>query len=1043
MRVAGLQGAIIRFAVRFRGPVLALSCLLVIYGAYALHAATYDVFPEFAPPQVSIQTEAPGLSPRQVELLVTRPIEAAVNGVAGLDRMMSSSIQGLSVVTVYFGASNDLYRDRQLVAERLGSVTAGLPANVQPPLMAPLTSSTGTVLMAGLTSRSRSLMELRSLAEWTIRPSLLSVTGVAGVEISGGEEQSIAIMVHPDRLQRFGLGLDDVLAAARQATGVLGAGFISTPNQRITLQTEGQSASPRDIARTVLLRRAGVSITLGDVADVVLAPEPAIGGATIMGEPGVVLNITAQYGANTLAVSEGIEAALGDLRPALARDGVVLDDGIFRPANFIVAATRNLRSSLVIGAVLVVLVLFLFLFNLRTAAICCTAIPLSLLAAVIVVQELGLTLNTMTLGGLALALGEVVDDAVIGTENIARRLRENRRHPRPQPAARIVLEASFEVRSAVVYATFAVILVFLPVVTLSGISGRLFAPLGITYILAVLASLAVAITVTPALALLLLPGHTRSDEPPVVHWTRRHYERLLLRLVRMQRLAIAATMVATLAGAAVLPFLGATFLPDFREGHFVVHMTAIPGTSLTESLRMGARVSALLARLPFVRSVAQRAGRAELTADTHGTHQSEIEVDLRPGAEDEAGSAKAAILRALAAVPGMNFAVNTFLTERIEETLSGFAAPVAVDIYGNDLAALAGAAQDVARVLGTVPGARSVQMQSPLGLPQLTVRLRRADLQRWGFRPVQVLERLQTAYGGTVVGQSYDGERVLDVVVRLAPGRGDGVLDVAGLKLRSADGGTVLLRQVADVRMQSGPYQIQHDGGRRLETVTLDVQGRDVASFVRQARSRIAARVALPAGTYVTFAGTAAEQAEAQRDLAFKSLVALVGIVLLLSAVTRNWRNLLLVLVNLPFALVGGLVAVVLTGGVLSLGSMIGFVALFGITLRNSMMMIAHYEHVVAVDGLAWGVEAAVRGAADRLAAILMTSLVTGLGLLPLAIGMNASGREIEGPMALVILAGLVTSTALNLLLLPVLALRFGRFERTADEFASVDAVPL
>jgi CzcA family heavy metal efflux pump len=1042
VRIAGPQGAIIRFAVRFRGVVVALWSLVLIYGIYALSQATYDVFPEFAPPQVSIQTEAPGLSAEQIEALVTRPIETAVNGVPSLQRMASNSILGLSIVTVYFDPSTDLYRDRQLVSERLATAAGQLPAGVEPPTMTPLTSSTGTVLEAGLTSPTQSLMRLRTIATWTIRPSLLSVPGVAGVEIFGGQEASTQILVHPERLIGFALSIDDVLAAARHATGVRGAGFISTANQRITLQTEGQSAGPEDIARTVLARHEGASVTLGDVADVIEAPESAIGGALVMGQPGVVLNITSQYGANTLEVTKGVEAALADLRPALQQEGVVLHDSLFRPANFITTATDNLRSSLIIGGVLVVAILFLFLFDLRTAAICGTAIPLSLLAAVMVLQHFGVTLNTMTLGGLALALGEVVDDAVIGVENIARRLRENKRRHDQRPAARVILEASFEVRSAVVYATFAVILVFLPVVTLSGVAGRLFGPLAITYILAVLASLVVAVTVTPALALLLLPGHTRDREPPVLHWTRQRYLSLLSKLERKPRLVIAAAAVLTLAGVASLPFFGATFLPDLREGHFIVHMTAMPGTSITESLRMGARVTAALVQLPFIRSVAQRAGRAELTADTHGTHQSEIEVDLKPLSGDDAESAKADILKALADFPGVNFAVNTFLTERINETLSGYTAPVAVDIYGKDLQALDAAAQEVAGVLSALRGATSVQIQSPLGLPQLTIKLRRADLLRWGFDPVRVLDLIRTAYQGDVVGQTYDGDRVFDVVVKLAPQRREAVLGLRDLPLEAPDGSYVPLRELADIDFTSGLYQIQHQGGRRLETVTLDVEGRDLASFVRDAQKQIAAKAKLPSGTYIEFTGAAEGEAQAQRDLALKALLAGIGIVILLSIVTRNWRNLLLILANLPFALVGGIVVALLSGGVLSLGSLIGFVTLFGITLRNSMMMISHYEHLVEVEGMPWGLDTAVRGAADRLAAILMTSLVTGLGLLPLAVGMNAPGREIEGPMALVILGGLVTSTALNLLVLPTLAWRYGRFEPESPELETLAANP-
>ena len=1036
MRVTGLQAAIIRLALRLRGIVVVLFGLLVAYGAYSLEYASYDAFPEFAPPQVDVQTEAPGFSSEQVEALVTRPVEAAINGVTHLRRTASNSIPGLSDIKVYFDPSTDPFRARQLVAERLASVASQLPSGVLSPTMTPLTSSMATVMVIGLTSPTLSQMQLRTIANWTVRPRLLAVPGVAGAEIFGGDEQSTQIRVHPRQLIRFGLGLDDVLAAARRAVGVRGAGFLSTPNQRITLQSE-QPTGPADIARVVVAHRPGGDVTLGDVADVVEAPMPAIGGAAIMGLPGVVMNIDEQYGANTLEVTHAIDRALADLQPILQKEGAVLHDSLFRPAKFITVATDNLRSSLIIGAVLVIAVLFLFLFDLRAAAICCTAIPISLLAAIVVVQHFGITLNTMTLGGLAIALGEVADDAVIGIENITRRLRENRRRPNPRPDARVVLEATFEVRSAVVYATFAVILVFLPVVTLSGVAGRLFAPLGITYILAVLASLVVALTVTPALSLLLLPHHTPEREPPLVRWTRRHYEALLHRAVRLPRVALAAALMLTAGGVALLPLFGANFLPELQEGHFIVHMSAIPGTTVVESLRMGARVTAALARLPIVRSVAQRAGRAELAAagDTHGPHQSEFEVDLRRLSSNEARSAKAEILHRLANFPGVNISANTFLAERVDETFSGYTTPVAVNVYGNDLHRIEVTAQKIATVLRDVRGAASVELQSPSGLPQLTITLRPADLQHWGFDPVQVLDAIRTAYQGDVVGQTYRGNQVFDVVVTLAPPREDVVAAVGSLPLRAPDGTYVALRRIADVRETTGLYEIHHQGGRRLQSVTLDVQGRDLASFVKDARRQIAAKISLPRGTYVEFSGAAEAQASAQRDLILKSLLAGIGIVLLLSVVTRNWRNLLITMVNLPFALVGGVVAALLSGGVLSLGTLVGFVTLFGITLRNTMMMISHYEHLVEVDGLEWSRETAVRGAADRLAAVLMTSLVTGLGLLPLAIGMNTPGREIEGPMALVILGGLFTSAALNLLILPALAARYGRFApRVGDD---------
>ncbi|CEG10553.1 Cation efflux system protein CzcA [Afipia felis] len=1026
---SGPQAAIIGFAIRFRGIVIVLACLLIAYGIYALGHAKYDVFPEFAPPQVGIQTEATGLTPEQVEVLVTRPIENAINGVTGVQTMRSTSIQGLSVVTVFFDSSSDIYRDRQVVAERLASAAQQLPQGVQPPVMTPLTSSTSNVLVIGLTSQQRTLMDLRTTAQWTIRPRLLAVPGVAKIAVFGGEERSIQIQVHPDELIRYGLGLNEVLTAARRATGVRGAGFIDTKNQRIVFQSEGQSLTAETIARTVLLSHGASSITLANVADVVEAPEPLIGGASIQGKTGVILNISEQYGANTLEVTKAIEAALQDLRPSLQADGIVLHADLFRPANFINAATSNVRDSLILGGVLVIVVLFLFLFDLRTAAISCAAIPLSLLAATIVLEKLGATLNTMTLGGLAISIGVVVDDAVIDVENIIRRLRENAQLPQPSRIARVVLDACLEVRGAIVYATFVVILVVVPIMTLSGIAGRLFAPLGLAYVLAVLASLVVALTVTPALSMVFLAGKVLAKDPPVVRWTRGGYERLLRNVAQHPRPLMVAAAAFTIAGCAALPFFGGSFIPELKEGHFIVHMTAVPGTSLDESLRLGTRITDALRQLPSVRSVAQRVGRAELADDTYGPHYSEFEVDLNPlsGAETEA--AQADIRKDLTGFIGVNFSVMTFLTERVEETLSGYTAAMVVNIFGNDLDVLDQKAQEIARVLGGVTRATDVQVQSPPGLPQLTIRLRKADLERWGFDAVEVLDLVRTAYQGDIVGQTYLGNQVFNVITILDRESRDSITKVGDLPLRSPSGTFVLLKQIADISEAAGRYQVLHQGAQRLQTVTANVTGGDVSSFVRAAKAAIAAKVQLPAGTFLQFAGAAAAQAQSQRDLIVNSIIAGVGIVLLLSIVTRNWRNLLLVLANLPFAAVGGVLAVFATGGLLSLGAMVGFVTLFGITLRNSILMIAHYEHLVETEGMPWELETAIRGARDRVIPILMTSIVTGLGVLPLAIGMGDPGREIEGPMAVVILGGLLSSMALNLLVLPTLALRYGRFE--------------
>lgn len=1042
-RPSGLQAGIIAFSIRFRGIVIALACVLVVYGVYGLVGAKYDVFPEFAPPQVGIQTEAPGLTPEQVEVLVTRPIETAVNGVPGIQSLRSNSIQGLSVVNVFFDPASDIYRDRQVVAERLAAAAQQLPQGVQPPAMTPLTSSTSVVLVAGLTSSTRSLMELRTLAEWTVRRRLLAVPGVSDVLVFGGDTRSIQVQVHPEKLVKYGLGMGDVLTAARQATGVRGAGFIDTPNQRIVFQSEGQSVQPEDIAATVVVTHGTGRVTLGQVADVVQAPEPPIGAAAIEGRPGVILDVSEQYGANTVEVTQAVQAALQDLKPAITAQGVVLSAELFRPANFITTALSNIRSSLIVGGILVIVVLFLFLFNLRTAAIACTAIPLSLLTATLLLEKFGISLNTMTLGGLAIAIGEVVDDAVIGVENIVRRLHENRKLDSPRSEAKVVFDAVFEVRSAVVYATLAVILVFLPIIALPGIAGRLFGPLGLAYILAVLASLVVALTVTPALGMAWLAGRRGEvADPPVVRWSRGRYQHLLERIVGRSRTLMIAAIGFTLLSIAALPFFGAGFIPELKEGHYILHMSAAPGTSLEQSLRLGARVSTALRRIPEIRSVAQRVGRAEKAGDTFGTHYSEFDVDLKPLSGEAAEAVQGQIRKVLSGFVGVNFSLKTFLTERVEETLSGYTAAVAVNVFGTDLDVLDIKAQEIARVLGKVRGASEVQVQSPPGLPQISIRLRKLDLERWGLNAVEVLDIVRAAYQGDVVGQTYDGDQVFNVITILdSQSRGD-PSRVADLPLRTPSGSFVSLKQVADVTSSSGRYQVQHDGARRLQSITANVAGTDVKSFVQDAKAAIAAQVKLPPGTYVTFAGAAEAQSASQNALLLNSLLAAVGITLLLSVATRNWRNLVLVLANLPFALAGGVLAVLLTGGQLTLGSLVGFVTLFGITLRNSIMMISHFEHLVGVEGRTWGLATAIEGAGDRLVPILMTSLVTALGLLPLAIGSGNAGREIEGPMAIVILGGLMTSMVLNLLLLPTLALAFGRFEPETNPLVEPSLTP-
>ena len=1037
----GIQRALITFSVRYRKVVIALAFTFIAYGVYALEQVKYDVFPEFAMPQVAVRTESPGLTPEQVEILVSRPIEIAINGVEGLRSLRSASIQGLSVITAAFDPSSDVQRDRQIVAERLTSLAGRLPDGVFEPEITPFTSSTSIVLVGGLTSHKRNAMDMRTQAEWTIRPRLLAVPGVSKVAIFGGEAKSLQIQLRPDRMVALGLGMGDVLAAARQATGIRGAGFVDTPNQRLIIETRGQSQDLETIRATVIPDRAPV-VTLGSVADVTWGADPPTGGATIQGEPGVEFEVSGQYGINTVEVAHRVEAALAEMRPGLEREGYVLHADLFRPASFIDTSIRNVSVSLLVGGVLVSLVIFLFLFDIRAAAASCMAIPLSLLASIIGLNALGDTLNTMTLGGLAIAIGVVVDDAVIDVENIYRRLRQNRALGNPRRSGWVVIDACMEVRSAVLYATMAVILVVFPIVSLSGLAGRLFAPLGVAYALAVLASLVVAFTVTPALSMAFFGNRNLGElEPPMVRFTKRIYRKILsAALPHPRATALAVLALTALAGVAV-PFFGASFIPRLQEGHFILHMSALPGTSIQESQRLGGRVTEILRRLPEVRSVAQRIGRAEMADDVMGTHYSEFEVDLKPLDSDEQERLQGEVRSLLTGLPGVNFAINTFLAERVEETLSGFTASVVVNIYGRDLDDLDAKANDIARIIRGIPGATDVQVPSPPGMPQLVVQLRWPELRRWGFTPVEVLDAIRTAYQGEVVGQDYDGPRTFPVTVILPPDLRNRVEEVAALPLRSAKGLVVRLGAVADIHQGAGRFQVSHQRAQRLQTIVCNVTGRDIGSFVAEAKAQVDRKIRLSEGSYVQFTGEAEAQAQARRDLALNAGLAAVGIVLLLSIITGSGANLMLVLVNLPFAFVGGVLAVLISGGMMSLGSMVGFVALFGITLRNSILMIAHYEHLVVEDGREWTAETAVAGALDRLVPVLMTSLVTALGVLPLALSMRQAGHEIEGPMAIVILGGLLTSMILNLLVLPTLALKFGHFNRRDDDLGPPAAI--
>lgn len=1032
--------ALVKFSLRFRGIVISLAGLVLAYGLYVAAHAKLDVFPNFVPPQVTIQTEAPGLAPEQVEALVTRPVETAINGLGNLGSLRSESIQGLSVITVMFKDGTEILPARQLVAEKLAELAGTLPAGVKAPKMSALVSATMDLLKIGLVSDKLSPMELRTFADWTLKPRLLAVPGVAKCSAFGGEVRQWQVEVHPDLLVAHDLAISDVLNAARLASGVRGAGFIENEVQRVVMQTEGQSLTAAQLANVIVATSSnGVPVRLKEVATVRQGAEPKFGDALIMGRPGVLLTMASQYGANTMEVTKALEAALDGLKPVFEKEGITVYSRLHRPATFIETSLTNISHSLLLGAVLVAVVLFLFLGHFRTALISLTAIPLSLLAAILTLDRLGVSLNTITLGGLAIAIGEVVDDAIIDVENILRRLRENQLLAQPRPVLNVILDASLEVRSAVVYATFIVVLVFVPVLTLTGLQGSFFAPLAMSYILAILASLLVALTITPAMTYFLFRNGAGKETPPRLQgWLCRRYERLLNLVSQRPRLVIGTVVVLCVLTLSRLPFLGGEFLPEFREGHFVLQVSAAPGTALPEMLRIGKQISTALLQNPHIETVEQQAGRAEQGEDPWGTHRCEFHVELKrlPAAEEEKVSGE--IRAVLENIPGIQFEVMTFLGDRIGESISGETAPVVVDIFGDNLDTLDATARRVANVLTGIRGAADVQLKSPPGTPQLSLRLDNERMMELGFRPVEVLDAIQTAYQGSVVAQVYEGGQVADVAVILDAEHRRDTATVGGLLLRNASGQRVPLRELADIERANGRFSILHDGARRRQTVTCHPVGRDLSSFVADAKQVFANKVNLPRGVYLEFGGAAEAEQAASRQLFLHSAIASVGILMLLYIVIGNWRNLSLVLANLPFALVGGVLAAYCTrlfgGSGLTMGSLVGFVTLFGITTRNGIMLLSHYEHLVRDEDQPWNVVTAVRGAGERLIPILMTALVTALGLLPLAIGSGEAGREIEGPMAIVILGGLLTSTVLNLIVLPTLALRFGRFEKVRGQ---------
>jgi len=1035
-----MMGSLIRFSIRYPGVIIGLALIIMGYGIYQIKQSPLNVFPEFSPTQVIIQTESPGFSSNLVETLITKPIEDAILGTIGIKQIRSQSIPGLSVVTVIFQEDTDIYRNRQSISEKLSILRGHLPNSITPTIT-PLTSSASSVLGIGITSKTKTNSQLRSLADTLIIPHLIGVPGVADVNKFGGSISQIQVEVIPDKLYEHNVTIAQIINAIQKSTGNVGGGFIENNNQRIIVNVDGQLKTLDDVRSSPLINSNGNIIRIKDVAKVKEGFAPSISAVSINGEAGVYLSIQGQLGSDTYKLTNQLEQALSDLTPILLNKSIELTPDLFKPANFIDASINGLRFDIVVGSIMVISILYLFLFNIKTAFISAIAIPISLLSAVCMMSYLNLGLNVMVISGLAIALGEVVDDAIIDVENIFRRLKQNKLKKIPLPVHLVVFNSSMEVRKSVVFATIIIVLVFIPLLSLSGVAGKLFGPLGIAYIASIVASLFVALTVTPALCYLML-GHSKIkiEDSPIISFLKNKYESVLRKIEGKSKAVVFTSLLLISIGIAFLPFFKTQFIPPLHEGHYIMHMTAYPGTSENESIRIGNLVSKQIRSIDGVKSVAQWVGRSPMGADTFGTHYSEFEIEL----ESLDGPAQDKILRDINSIVngtddgaerkngfvGVNFAINTFLTERIEETISGYNAAVVINLFGESLGDLDRDAQKVAYLLETISGSRDITLQSPPGTPQIKIRLRAQKIAELGIMKTDVLNTIRASYQGFPAATLYDGVLKKSIVVTLDKKYRDDILDILKLPIRSVDNKILYLSDVADISQENGRSKILHQNGKRVQTVTANIASRDISSFNTELKKKLAS-LKISSGSYYQVTGSAEENARSRQELIAQSTLAGFSVLLLLYIAFGSIRNLMITVLNLPFALIGGVIAATIFGGWISIGSLVGFVTLFGITLRNSIMLISHYQHLIENENKEWNLETCIQGAKERLPSILMTALVAGLALTPIAMGSGQPGKEIEGPMAIIIIGGLFTSTILNLLILPTILLNFGYFKKS------------
>jgi len=1026
---------IIGSSLKFRFLVLGIGAALLVFGTQQLRNMPVDVFPEFAPPKVEIQTEGPGMTATEVEELITIPMEDQLRGVPGVEYVRSASVVGLSQVVLWFKLGTDLMAARQRVSERMKLAIAELPRSSGMPVMLQPLSSTSRVMKIGISSKTYDMMDLSMIAYWTIKFRLMSVPGVANIPIWGDRIKSLQVQVDPNLMRAHNVTLDEVMETTSDALDVgmllysTGGkarvdGLIDTPNQRLVIHTESPVLTVEQLAEVpiALKTRRPNPPRLGDVGGVVWDTWPMVGDAVINDERGLMMIVEKLPWANTLDVTRGIEEAIAALRPGLP--GVEIDSTIFRPATFIETSMHNLTLALIIGSLLVVLILGAFLFEWRVALISVIAIPLSLVSAGVVLYLMGATINTMVLAGFVVALGSVVDDAIIDVENVVRRLRQHRLAGGDKTTARVILEASLEVRPAIWQATLIIALAVTPVFFMSGLAGAFFEPLALAFILAMLASMVVALTVTPALCLVLLNRTAiEKHESPLVPWLKRHYGAILSRVIRDPRATVATAVVIVVAGLGVWPFLGASLLPDFKERDFLMHWVPAEGTSHPETFRITQAASRELRAIPGVRNFGAHIGRAIGGDEPYGINFTENWISVDPKVDYD--TTRASVESAVAGYPGLYRDVQTYLKERIKEVLSGAGESIVVRIFGPELPGLRETAQKVEGALKDIPGLIDLHAEQQVGVPQIVVKTKLDAAARYGIKPGDVRRVVNVLMSGIEVTDIHKGGKVYDVFVWTMPSARNNVNDMREFLIDTPYGGRVRLAEVADITVEPTPNKIARQNNSRRIDVHGNVKGRDLGSVAEEVEARLA-KIDFPIGYYPHLLGEYKERQAAQRNLLESAIVVAIAIFLILHASLRNWRLASLIFLGLPAALVGGVLAAFAGDRVISLGSLVGMITVLGIAARNGILLLQHYRHLEKVEGEPFGLGLVLRGASERLSPILMTTLCTALALLPLVARGSIPGHEIEHPMAVVILGGLVTSTLLTLFVVPALYLRFG-----------------